>query len=141
VTDPHALSATTTDGRHLHLERHGEGEPVVVCVSGMGVSRSMWGGVIPLVAQATTIVAYDRAGLGRSDPDPRPRTLGRLADDSSASSTPCGADPDGPYERTQVRHGVSGSAGSSPASTRAASPSMRALRIHGASGSSRGSPR
>jgi pimeloyl-ACP methyl ester carboxylesterase len=75
------MGATTRDGRELHLERHGEGTPVVVLEAGMGVSRNSWGAVIPGLAARTTVVAYDRSGLGRSAPDPAPRTLDRLTDD------------------------------------------------------------
>ena len=73
--------ATTEDGRTLHYERHGEGAPVVVCEAGMGLSRNSWGAVVPRVAASTTIVIYDRSGLGRSAPDPARRDLARLASD------------------------------------------------------------
>jgi pimeloyl-ACP methyl ester carboxylesterase len=53
----------------------GTGEPTVAFVSGMGMSRSVWGQVQPAVAARTRAVVYDRAGLGRSDPDRRPRTI------------------------------------------------------------------
>lgn len=76
-----ALEVATRDGRRLHAERHGTGRPVVVLEAGMGTSRSSWGAVVPLVAERTTVVAYDRAGLGRSPPDPGPRDLDRLAAD------------------------------------------------------------
>jgi dihydroflavonol-4-reductase len=71
----------TRDGRELHIEPRGEGEPVVVFESGMGVSHHMWGAVMPLVAEHTKVVAYDRSGLGRSPSDSAPRTLERLTDD------------------------------------------------------------
>jgi pimeloyl-ACP methyl ester carboxylesterase len=77
-------TARTHDGRALHLERHGDGAPVVVFESGMGASRSMWGAVVPLVAARTSAVVYDRSGLGRSEVDDAPRTLARLADDLGA---------------------------------------------------------
>lgn len=72
---------STRDGRRLHFERHGDGTPVVVFESGMGVSRNMWGAVLPVVAARTTAVAYDRSGLGRSPRDDAPRDLRRLTDD------------------------------------------------------------
>ena len=53
----------------------------MVFESGMGASGSMWGAVLPGIAARTRAVAYDRAGLGRSDPDPQPRTLARMTDD------------------------------------------------------------
>lgn len=81
MQEPHVESARTRDGRRLHLERCGTGEPTVVFESGMGVSHHMWAAVAPLVAATTSTVAYDRAGLGRSAVDPSPRTLDRLAED------------------------------------------------------------
>lgn len=41
----------------------------------------MWGAVIPLVAARTATLAYDRAGLGTSDPATGDRSLDRLTDD------------------------------------------------------------
>jgi len=75
------MIATTRDGRELYYERHGEGTPIVVLEAGMGFSRNTWGAVIPGVCEHTTVIAYDRSGLGRSAPDPAPRDLARLADD------------------------------------------------------------
>ena len=73
--------ATTRDGRRLHHVVLGEGSPTVVFESGMGASRCSWGAVAPEVARHTTAVVYDRAGLGRSQRDPQPRTLERAVDD------------------------------------------------------------
>lgn len=72
---------TLPDGRRLHHVSRGEGEPVVVLESGLGGSRADWGLVLPGLAGHTRVVAYDRAGLGRSDPDPARRDLDRMADD------------------------------------------------------------
>ncbi|QFG22644.1 alpha/beta fold hydrolase [Actinomadura sp. WMMB 499] len=73
--------ARTRDGRELHLERHGEGRPVVVFESGAGASRNMWGTVVPAISGRGTAVVYDRSGLGRSPADTEPRTLSRLVSD------------------------------------------------------------
>lgn len=75
------VPVTTRDGRRLHAERAGAGDPIVVFEAGMGASRNMWGAVAPLAARRTTTVVYDRSGLGRSPADPQPRRLDRLADD------------------------------------------------------------
>jgi pimeloyl-ACP methyl ester carboxylesterase len=77
----HLESAPTGDGRRLHLERRGSGQPIVVFEAGMGISHHSWGAVVPAVARRTTTVAYDRSGLGRSAPDPGPRDLARLTAD------------------------------------------------------------
>lgn len=78
---PDGGDVATRDGRRLHVERHGRGEPVVVFEAGMGASRSSWGAVVPAVAERTTAVVYDRSGLGRSPRDTEPRVLARLVDD------------------------------------------------------------
>ncbi|MBB6022129.1 pimeloyl-ACP methyl ester carboxylesterase [Paenibacillus sp. JGP012] len=71
----------TRDGRKLHYMSRGEGEVTVVFESGMGVSRSTWGLIVPAVAEQARTVVYDRAGAGRSDVDASPRTLARIAED------------------------------------------------------------
>ncbi|MDX6744791.1 alpha/beta hydrolase [Actinocorallia sp. A-T 12471] len=75
---------TDVGGRRLHHMERGSGDVTVVFESGMGFSRSCWGLVVPDVAAHARTVVYDRAGLGRSDADPEPRTLARLASDLSA---------------------------------------------------------
>lgn len=85
--------ATTADGRRLHYMEAGAGTPVVVFESGMGLSRSSWGLVQPAVAERTRAVVYDRAGTGRSDPDPEPRTLARLTGDLLALLAALGPGP------------------------------------------------
>lgn len=75
------MNTTTRDGRALHYDDHGRGAPTVVLEAGMGACRLWWDAVVPLVAARTRTIAYDRAGLGRSPVDPRPRTLDRLAGD------------------------------------------------------------
>ncbi|MDP9702441.1 pimeloyl-ACP methyl ester carboxylesterase [Paenibacillus intestini] len=71
----------TRDGRKLHYMSKGAGEVTVVFESGMGVSRSTWGLVVPTIAEHARTVVYDRAGAGRSDVDFSPRTLTRIAVD------------------------------------------------------------
>ncbi|MEV8636792.1 alpha/beta hydrolase [Streptosporangium sp. NPDC051023] len=73
--------APLPDGRRLHYVGQGEGRPVVVLESGLGASRVEWGLVMPAIAERTRVVAYDRAGLGRSDPDPHRRDLERMVED------------------------------------------------------------
>lgn len=72
------------DGRALFLMEKGaakEGEPTIVFEAGMAAPRSSWGLVQPVLSDSVHSVAYDRAGLGRSDADPQPRTVARMADD------------------------------------------------------------
>jgi pimeloyl-ACP methyl ester carboxylesterase len=65
----------------LHILESGSGSPVVVFESGLGEELATWGDVQPAVARFARTVSYDRAGLGQSDPSPRPRTLVAMAAD------------------------------------------------------------
>jgi len=65
-------------GYRLHLRCAGRGAPTVVFDAGLGDSGDAWSRVAPDVARFTRACVYDRAGLGRSDPGPQPRTSGRI---------------------------------------------------------------
>ena len=54
---------------------------LVVFESGGASTRSIWAPVQAQTAAFARAVVYDRAGLGRSDPDPHGRTLARMAAD------------------------------------------------------------
>src|SRR5688572_6341570 len=81
TTPATSATARTRDGRTLHYVSTGEGRPTVVFESGMGASRSAWGGVVPVVAERARCVAYDRAGLGRSPAATGDRRLANLVAD------------------------------------------------------------
>ncbi|MFF2074134.1 alpha/beta fold hydrolase [Kitasatospora sp. NPDC058162] len=49
----------------------GEGTPVVL-IAGMGASSLTWAPLLPELARPVRVVAYDRAGLGASEPDRAP---------------------------------------------------------------------
>ncbi len=72
---------TLRDGRKLHYRQRGTGSPTVVFEAGMGLSSATWGMVQPEVAKHTLAIAYDRAGIGKSDWDDHERTVDRIADD------------------------------------------------------------
>jgi pimeloyl-ACP methyl ester carboxylesterase len=61
-------------GRRLHVNVAGEGKPVVVLEAGIAASSLSWALVSKKVAEFTTVVAYDRAGFGWSDPAPHGST-------------------------------------------------------------------
>src|SRR5258708_7611068 len=61
-------------GYRLHLNCMGAGQPTVILEAGLGDSSLTWGLVQPEIARFTQVCAYDRAGLGWSDPGPQPRT-------------------------------------------------------------------
>jgi pimeloyl-ACP methyl ester carboxylesterase len=51
------------------LDTRGAGSPVVVLEAGASNALEVWSSVLPLVAAVAPVVAYDRAGLGRSEWD------------------------------------------------------------------------
>lgn len=68
-------------GRRLHAVCAGRGTPAVVFESGVAASSLSWTHVVPEIARFTRACAYDRAGLGWSDPGPRPRTFAHIVGD------------------------------------------------------------
>lgn len=64
--------------QRLHVVVQGSG-PSVVLESGFGGTAQAWERVQPEVAKFARVVAYDRAGLGQSEPGPLPRTAARIA--------------------------------------------------------------
>jgi pimeloyl-ACP methyl ester carboxylesterase len=60
------------NGRHLEVSCSGSGGPVVVLEAGLGNTSEVWLGAVQHVEAFTTVCAYDRAGLGGSDPRPEP---------------------------------------------------------------------
>ena len=65
-------------GFRLNMRCEGEGSPVVVLDAGAGDTLGTWDWVVPEVKKLTRVCAYDRAGLGRSDRGPVPRTSERI---------------------------------------------------------------
>jgi pimeloyl-ACP methyl ester carboxylesterase len=61
-------------GYRLHIHCQGGGGPSVIMDSGNGDYGLSWALVQSGVAQFARACVYDRAGLGWSDPSPRPRT-------------------------------------------------------------------
>jgi pimeloyl-ACP methyl ester carboxylesterase len=66
-------------GRSLYLDCRGEGSPTVVLVPGLGAGADTWAAVLPEIATTTRTCAYDRPGVGRSDP-------GMTADHAAAAA-------------------------------------------------------
>jgi pimeloyl-ACP methyl ester carboxylesterase len=90
---PDSRFVTTRDGRRLHYVTGGTGSPTVVFEAGLAANRHTWGLIQPTLSETVRTVAYDRAGLGRSDPDPATRGLARLADDLEDLLTAVDAPP------------------------------------------------
>lgn len=72
------------EGRGMHINCAGDGSPTVILESGLGESYLSWRKVQPEIAKFTRVCSYDRAGLGYSDPSPRPRTSQVIADELHA---------------------------------------------------------
>ncbi len=67
------------DGTRLNVRVQGEGAVTVVLEAGLGDDLGVWDAVQRQVATFARVVAYDRAGLGYSDPAPGPRTPEKIA--------------------------------------------------------------
>lgn len=68
-------------GRSLCIHCSGSGKPTVVLEAGAGDNHTTWEVIQPAISRFTLVCSYDRAGLGQSDPAPRPRTAHDLVDD------------------------------------------------------------
>ena len=71
----------------------GAGESAVVLEAGMNCGAASWQRVIPLLAPHVRVVAYDRAGIGGSDPAPGLATIDRQLDDLASVVTGLRAGP------------------------------------------------
>lgn len=78
AAEPLSERTIAVDGRSVHVEEGGTG-PSVVFESGLGEDLSTWSHVLPGIAASAHVFAYDRAGLGKSDPSPAPRTIEQMA--------------------------------------------------------------
>ena len=91
-------------GYRLHIQCVGTGSPTVVLDAGLGGSSLDWSLVQPELGRSTRVCAYDRAGMGWSDPSPRPRTPRQIADELHMLLTKAGIA--GPY--LLVGHSLAG---------------------------------
>jgi len=91
-------------GYRLHIYCIGEGSPTVILEAGGGNPWLSWYKVQPQVAQFTKVCAYDRAGLGWSDPSPKPRTTTVIAEELHTLLHSAGAN--GPF--VLVGHSLGG---------------------------------
>lgn len=66
-------------GHKLSLQVAGTGAPTVVLDYGLGGGIGNWNDVFPEVARFARVVAYDRAGYGKSEPGPEPRSQTQIA--------------------------------------------------------------
>jgi pimeloyl-ACP methyl ester carboxylesterase len=83
------------DRRRVHLFVLGDGTPAVVFEAGISATSLNWRGVQQTIAPTTRAVAYDRSGLGWSDPGTTPRTASNIAGELRAALREDGVEP--PY--------------------------------------------
>jgi pimeloyl-ACP methyl ester carboxylesterase len=89
----------------LHMNCVGQGSPTVVLDGGWGYTSVEWSGwVQPEVAKHTRVCAYDRAGMGWSEPEPGPPDFTQTADELHALLQE--GDEEGPY--VLVGHSLAG---------------------------------
>jgi pimeloyl-ACP methyl ester carboxylesterase len=81
--------------RRLNVLITGEGSPTVILSAGGGCTTLHWGRVQPLLSRTNRVFAFDRAGMGFSDPGPLPRTTSRSLADLRAALKATGTEP--PY--------------------------------------------
>lgn len=79
----------------LGLDNRRKGTPVVVFEAGATNPLEVWGGILPQVAAVAPVVAYDRAGLGRSEWDNATPTPQHVANRLRRLLQQIGAEP--PY--------------------------------------------
>lgn len=72
------------DGRKINLFCLGSGAPTVVLDAGWGSGISAWSKVQPAIAETTRVCAFDRPGMGFSDPGPLPRDAKAVVADERA---------------------------------------------------------
>ncbi|WP_234376643.1 alpha/beta fold hydrolase [Streptomyces sp. CB01201] len=65
----------------------GSGGPAVVLDAASGTPALTWTPILPVLARHTRVIAYDRAGLGVSDPA-APLTIDSRIDDLAALVSP-----------------------------------------------------
>lgn len=69
-------------GYRLHIYCSGptdSSNPTVILEAGLGGTTAAWAWVQPAVAQTTRVCAYDRAGMGGSEPSPGPHDAQHIA--------------------------------------------------------------
>lgn len=67
-------------GRRLYLDCRGAGSPTIVLQAGLGTGAETWAAVLGDLAATTRTCAYDRPGIGRSDPGTTPDHAAAAAD-------------------------------------------------------------
>jgi pimeloyl-ACP methyl ester carboxylesterase len=68
------------DGHRMHIHCQGQGSPTVVVEQGLQGVSSAWKEITQAIAQTTSVCAYDRVGLGYSEPIDHPTRASEVAE-------------------------------------------------------------
>jgi pimeloyl-ACP methyl ester carboxylesterase len=98
------LQKVDVDGHGLQFLIGGQGSPAVIFEGGFGAGIGSWATVQKDVAAFAQTVSYDRAGLGQSDPGPKPRSAKQIASELHGALQKAGVKP--PY--VMVGHSFGG---------------------------------
>jgi len=91
-------------GHSLNLLIGGHGSPAVILEGGFGEGIAGWSLVQKEIANFAQTVSYDRAGLGQSEPGPKPRSARQIATELHTALQNAGVKP--PY--VLVGHSLGG---------------------------------
>src|SRR5512139_1083632 len=95
------------NGRAMHIYCIGErapGQPVIILEAGLGDHLYSWYSLQTKVSGFARVCAYDRAGMGWSEPSRAPRTAGQISDE--LNTLLANAQEPGPY--VMVGHSYGG---------------------------------
>ncbi len=95
--------AVQVNGRSVYVEESGNRPDWVIFEAGQGLGRTCWDPVLPLLADRAHLVAYDRAGFGRSG-----RTAVQLGIDDMAADLVAMAEAVVPGRFVLVAHSMGG---------------------------------
>lgn len=75
------LRITSHSTEHFNSQILGKGSPTIVIEVAMGENLETWKRLQQKLSEITTVVTYDRLGLGKSDSTDDPRTIENLTSD------------------------------------------------------------
>lgn len=88
-------ATAVVDGRHVNYVTAGQGSVTVVLEAGLGDNLASWETLHKRLARSMRVIAYDRAGLGLSNPSNLPRTPEQMATELRGLLRE--SDTEGPY--------------------------------------------
>lgn len=98
------LQKVDVGGHGLQVLAGGQGSPAVIFEGGFGTGIASWSTVQRDVAALAQTFSYDRAGIGQSDPGPKPRSAKQIAAELHMALEKSGVKP--PY--VMVGHSFGG---------------------------------